>query len=86
MAFFNRPLVIWAALVALTLASVAIAELIPLRVATYVVVFAAAVVKGQMVAVHFMETPRSQPVWNALYRIWIAAIGIALCAGVAFAH
>ena len=53
--------------------------------AAYLAVFAAAVIKGQLVAVNFMETRRALPVWNTLYRVWILAIGVALCCGTYFA-
>lgn len=75
----------WLALVALTLLSVAIAEMSGLRAAMYVAVFGVAIIKGQIVAARFMETRRARPVWRGLYHIWILLIGLALLAGNIFA-
>lgn len=72
----------WALLVAFTLVSVTLAELLDWRDIASLVVFAFAVIKGQIVAVKFMETPRALPMWNVLYRIWILVIGIVLWGGV----
>lgn len=68
-------------LLGLTLTSVGIAEWSGVREIAIVAVFGCAVAKGQLIALQFMETRQALPVWNALYRIWIAAIGIALCLG-----
>jgi hypothetical protein len=84
MRHLDRPVVVWAVLVVITLASVALAELSAMGPVTYLLVFGAAAFKGQLVAVYFMETPRALPVWNGLYRIWIVAIGAVLWAGIAF--
>lgn len=72
----------WALLVAFTLVSVSLDALLDWRDIASLVVFAFAVIKGQIVAVKFMETPRALPMWNVLYRIWILIIGIVLWGGV----
>jgi hypothetical protein len=72
---------IWAILAVLTVASTFIAESVGIPVLVYGFAFAIAILKGQMVAVHFMETPLARPVWNALYRSWIVFIGLVLLAG-----
>ena len=81
----TRPTWIWLGLVILTLASVGLSGAVPYRALVYVIVFGAAVIKGQMVAVHFMETGKAHPTWNGLYRTWIVMIGLALLAGHLFA-
>lgn len=72
----------WLLLVLVTIASVALAELPDWRKVAFPVVFAASVIKGQIVATKFMETDRALPIWNVLYRVWILAMGIVLCGGV----
>ena len=81
----ERPVLIWQALIALTLTSVVLAEVVGVRLAVSVVIFGVAIVKGQLVAVHFMETPKSTPAWNSLYRVWIVLIGLVLMLGTALA-
>lgn len=83
MQIFHRPSATLFVLIGVTLISVMFAETASLGRVAYVIIFAAAVLKGQLVAVYFMETPRALPVWNSLYRLWIAAIGVALCVGMA---
>jgi len=78
----DHNLRVWGVLVIVTLASVAFAELSSWHVAAVVVIFVAAVAKGQLVAVNFMETPHALPHWNRLYRVWIVAIGCMLCGGI----
>ena len=78
----DHKLRVWGVLVIATLASVAFAELSNWRTASVVVIFAVAVVKGQLIAVNFMETPHALPHWNLLYRVWIVAIGAILCGGI----
>ncbi len=77
----NSPLRIWAVLAALTIVSVVVAEQIHQPAIVYASAFAFAVFKGQLVAIHFMETGRARSVWNALYRSWIVAIGAVLLLG-----
>ncbi len=73
----RRLAMVWAVLVALTLASVALAEGMRSRELVVVIVFGVAVIKGQIVAVQFMETRRA-PGWNTLYRTWIVALGLVM--------
>jgi len=76
------PLVrIWALLAGLTIVSAVVAERIHLPIVVFVSAFAFAVVKGQLVAVHFMETNRARAVWGGLYRSWIVVIGAVLLLG-----
>ena len=82
---FDRNRAAWAALVMVTLVSVALAEWSHGLIATAFAVFGAAILKGQIVAVRFMETPKALPSWDSLYRIWIVAIGLVLCGGVILA-
>ena len=37
--------------------------------------------KGQVVAIHFMDTGRARAVGNSLYRTWIVVIGAVLLLG-----
>lgn len=85
MGWLHRPVGVWAMLIGLTGMSVGVAELGHLGRLGVALVFAAAACKGQLIAVHFMETPRALPVWNSLYRTWVVAVGVGLCVGVAFA-
>lgn len=75
----------WLLLVALTLASVAVAELAGAHAAILLAVFGVAIVKGQIVAARFMETGHARPVWRTLYHSWILLIGLLLLAGNLFA-
>ncbi|GGY90541.1 cytochrome C oxidase subunit IV family protein [Novosphingobium colocasiae] len=70
-----RPVLCWAILIAMTLGSVAAAELLNSRQMIFAMIFGVAVLKGQLVAVNFMEVGRALPVWNTLYRAWIVVIG-----------
>lgn len=78
------PLYVWVILVGLTLGSVATAESFDDRAVILAVIFGIAIVKAQLVAVHFMETRHALPTWNTLYRIWIVMAGIGLCIGMAY--
>ncbi len=71
----------WLALVALTLASFATAEVLHNRNLALAGIFAIAAVKGQIVASRFMEVGHALPHWKALYRVWIAGIAVMLAAG-----
>ncbi len=73
-----RPVIIWAILMLLTIASVIIAEFASSHLLLVIVVFGVAIVKGQLVAVHFMEVGEAAPVWKTLYRVWIVGIGLLL--------
>ena len=73
----RRLVMVWAVLVVLTLASVALAEGVRSQAVVAVIVFGVAVIKGQIVAVRFMETRRARG-WNTLYRTWILALGLLL--------
>jgi caa(3)-type oxidase subunit IV len=75
------PIRVWALLAGLTIVSAVIAERMHQPTIVIVSAFAFAVVKGQLVAVHFMETKRARAVWNGLYRSWIVAIGVLLLLG-----
>lgn len=76
-----RPTVCWMILIALTVISVTVAEVMTWRHMIVAIIFGAAVLKGQLIAVHFMEVDRALPVWNTLYRVWIVAIGAVLIMG-----
>ena len=76
----DRLTAVWLALVGFTLASVALSERAGGRLFVAVVVFVVAIVKGQLIAVHFMETPRA-PAWSHVYRAWIVVIGVVLMLG-----
>lgn len=78
----SSNLLAWALLVALTLVSVSLVESSDWHDIAFPAVFAFAVIKGQIVAVKFMETRRALPTWNVLYHMWILFIGIVLCGGV----
>ena len=75
------PATVWAILAGLTLVSVAIAERLHQPAVVIFSAFAFAVAKGQLVAIHFMETGRARAVWNSLYRTWIVVIGAVLLLG-----
>lgn len=81
----HRPAAIWAVLVSLTFASVAVAEFTASHLVLVAVVFGVAIIKGLLVARHFMEVDRARPVWKTLYCTWIAAIGMVLIVGHALA-
>jgi hypothetical protein len=68
-------------LAGLTIVSVVIAERLHQPSIVFASAFAFAIAKGQLVAVHFMETKRARPVWNRLYRSWIVGIGLLLLLG-----
>jgi len=77
----RKPVVIWAALMLLTIASVIVAEFASSHLLLLLVVFGVAIIKGQLVAVHFMEVDLAATVWQTLYRMWIIAIGLLLIGG-----
>lgn len=80
-----KPSWVGAILVVLTVVSVAIAELLHQPILTLVAAFGFAAVKGQLIALHFMEIRRARKVWSALYRTWIVAIACVLLIGGLFA-
>jgi len=71
----------WLLLVALTLASVAVAEAVDGRAVMLLAVFGVAIAKAQIVAARFMETAHARPVWRTLYHSWIVVIGLILLGG-----
>lgn len=71
----------WIGLIALTLVSFFAAETLIDRRLALVCIFAIAALKGQMVAIHFMEVGHALPHWRELYRVWIVGIAIMLAAG-----
>ncbi len=76
---------VWAILVLLTLISVVIAERLHQPWIVLVSAFGLAAVKGNLIAIHFMETRQARTIWNALYRTWIVAIASLLLLGNLFA-
>ncbi len=71
----------WIGLIVLTLITFAAAESLSTRRLSIVVIFAIAALKGQIVAIRFMEAGHALPHWNALYRVWIFGIAIMLAMG-----
>jgi hypothetical protein len=76
-----QPGRVWAMLAGLTIVSVVIAERLHHPTIVFFSAFAFAVAKGQLIAIHFMETNRARATWNALYRTWIGALGAVLLLG-----
>jgi hypothetical protein len=76
-----RPAICWAILIVLTIMSVMAAESMTWKTMVVVMIFGVAILKGQLIAIHFMEVDRALPVWNTLYRVWIVAIGAVLMLG-----
>jgi Prokaryotic Cytochrome C oxidase subunit IV len=72
---------VWLLLVGLTVGGVLFAGGVSTHGAVIIAVFAAAIIKGHLVATHFMEVNRAAPHWRALYLSWILVIGVMLAVG-----
>ena len=71
----------WLVLILLTLAGSAIAEGVSAHRLAIAAIFILAAIKGQLVAIHFMEVRHAAPHWHALYRIWVVLIAAMLAVG-----
>ncbi len=76
-----RPVQIWLALMALTLASTIVAEQVGSAHFAIVAIFLVAAAKAELVMANYMETRRAGGPWRILYRSWVAVVAVMLTAG-----
>ncbi|MEY2892184.1 MAG: hypothetical protein RJA98_2092 [Pseudomonadota bacterium] len=77
----KRPIVVWACLCALTVASVLLAESGRWRSATPVLIVLIAAVKSRMVILNYMEARHALAHWRFLYETWNFAVAATLIMG-----
>lgn len=75
------PILVWASLCTLTMASVLLAEWGGWRSATPVLIVLIAAVKSRMVILNFMEARHALPHWRFLYEVWNFAAAATLIMG-----
>ena len=73
---------VWLLLIALTLASVAIAERAHFHALAISAMFMLAAAKAELVIAHYMEVGHARPHWRFAYRAWIAAVTMMMIAGI----
>lgn len=78
----NTPLALtWLALMALTLFSFEFAERALGPKITIMAIFASAIIKANLILVHYMDITRAARHWQVLYRIWVGVTGCLLILG-----
>jgi len=77
----SLPARIWLILMALTGASVLLAEQLSLRAVAVAGIFLIAAAKAELVMRHYMELGLAERYWLIMYSIWLAVVTLMLVIG-----